>query len=102
MTAFGEGLVEAAQQALAIARGEAQPGTYRVHSSQTLDVKVVRRELGFTQAEFAARFGFPIATLRDLEQGRARPDASTLAYLTVIRHDSAAVLRALEHAQKSD
>ena len=99
MTAFGEGLVEAAQQALAIARGEAQPGTYRVHGSPNLDVKAVRLGLGFTQAEFAARFGFPIGVLRALEQGRAQPDTPMRAYLTVIRHDAAAVLRALDHSQ---
>lgn len=98
MTAFGEGLVEAAQQALAIARGEADPQTYRVHGPQDFDVKAVREGLGLTQAEFAARFGFPIGTLRDLENRRVRPDASTQAYLTVIRHEPAAVLRALEHA----
>ncbi|MEL6064345.1 MULTISPECIES: helix-turn-helix domain-containing protein [unclassified Methylobacterium] len=99
MTAFGEGLVEAAQQALAIARGEADPQTYRVHSPQTNAVKAVRQELGLTQAEFADRFGFAIRTLRDLEQGRVQPDATTQAYLTVIRHESGAVLRALERAR---
>lgn len=99
MTAFGEGLVEAAQQALAIARGEADPQTYRVRSPQANAVKSVREELGLTQAEFADRFGFAIRKLRDLEQGRVQPDAAMQAYLTVIRHESGAVLRALERAR---
>ena len=96
MTTFGKGLVEAAQEALAIARGEADPATYRVFKPETIDVKAIRKGLRLTQAEFAARYRFPIGTLRDLEQGRARPDASTRAYLTVISREPAIVQRALE------
>jgi putative transcriptional regulator len=33
-------------------------------------VKTLRRALGFTQEEFAARYHIPIGTLRDWEQGR--------------------------------
>ncbi|KMO10648.1 hypothetical protein QR79_30840, partial [Methylobacterium indicum] len=58
----------------------------------------IRKATGLTQAEFAQRFGFPLGTLRDLEQGRARPDSSTRAYLTVISRDPGAVQRALEPA----
>ena len=39
--------------------------------------------------------GFPIATLRDWEQGRSRPDTSARAYLTVIEREPKAVERAL-------
>jgi len=98
MTAFGQGFVEAARQAAAIARGEADPTTYRVHVPADIDVKAIRAGLGLTQAEFAASYGFPIGTLRDLEQGRARPDASTRAYLLVISREPEAVQRALNAA----
>ncbi|MDR7040072.1 putative transcriptional regulator [Methylobacterium sp. BE186] len=95
MTAFGKGPIESAEQALAIARGEADPATYRVHVPPKIDVRAIRTGLGLTQAEFAHRFGFPIGTLRDLEQGRASPDSSTRAYLTVIRREPEVVQRAL-------
>ena len=96
MTSFGKGLVEAARQAQAIARGELDPATYRVRVPADIDVKAIRKATKLTQAAFAARFGFPIGALRDLEQGRARPDASTRAYLLVIRREPEAVQRALD------
>lgn len=98
MTSFGEGLVEAARQAAAIARGEADPATYGVHVPAEIDVAAIRKRLKLTQAAFAERFGFPVGTLRDLEKGRARPDVSTRAYLTVISRDPEAVRRALAAA----
>lgn len=96
MSSFGKGLVNAARQARAIARGEAEPATFRVYTPDAVDVVAIRKSLGLTQAKFAARYGFPIGTLRDLEQGRVRPDASTRAYLKVIRREPEIVKRALE------
>lgn len=58
--------------------------------------KVLRRALGLTQEEFAARFQIPLGTLRDWEQGKAEPDQSARAYLRAIAGDAAAVQRALE------
>jgi putative transcriptional regulator len=98
MTSFGKGLVEAAHQAVAIAEGRADPETYRVHASPLVDIKAIRRALDLTQTQFAHRFGFPIGTLRDLEQGRAQPDSSTRAYLLVISREPALVQRVLESA----
>jgi len=50
-------------------------------------VKTLRRALGFTQEEFAARYQIPLGTLRDWEQGRTEPDQPTRAYLKVIAAD---------------
>lgn len=58
--------------------------------------RTLRRALGLTQEEFAARYRIPIGTLRDWEQGRAEPDQPARAYLTVIAHDPEGVRRALE------
>jgi putative transcriptional regulator len=58
--------------------------------------RILRRALGLTQEEFAARYRIPIGTLRDWEQGRAQPDQPARAYLTVIAHDPEGVRRALE------
>lgn len=98
MASLGSRLIQSAKEATAIARGDADPATYRVHVPAEIDVKAIRAGLNLTQAEFAARYGFPIGTLRDLEQGRAKPDASTRAYLLVISREPAAVQRALETA----
>lgn len=60
-------------------------------------VKTLRRALGVTQEEFATRFGIPLGTLRDWEQGRTEPDQPARAYLRVIAYDPRAVQRALEY-----
>lgn len=62
---------------------------------RTPQVKVIRRALGLTQEQFAARFHIPLGTLRDWEQGAATPDQSARAYLTVIARDPDAVAKAL-------
>ena len=98
MTAFGKQLIQAAKEVRAIASGKADPATYRVRTPADVDVKAIRTGQKLTQAEFAARYGFPIGTLRDIEQGRVKPDASTRAYLMVISKEPAAVQRALEAA----
>ena len=64
-------------------------------------VKTLRRALGLTQEEFAARYHIPIGTLRDWEQGRTEPDQPARAYLTVIARDPEGVLRALQGAPTS-
>ena len=57
--------------------------------------KTLRRALGLTQEEFAARYQIPIGTLRDWEQGRAEPDQPARAYLKAIAGNPDAVQRAL-------
>jgi len=58
-------------------------------------VKTLRRALGLTQEEFAARYDLPLGTLRDWEQGRTEPDQPARAYLRVIAADPKGVARAL-------
>jgi putative transcriptional regulator len=56
----------------------------------------IRKRLGISQAEFAARFHVPVGTLRDWEQNRKQPDAPALAYLRVIAREPGMVARALQ------
>jgi putative transcriptional regulator len=51
---------------------------------RTPQARIIRRALGLTQEEFAARYHIPLGTLRDWEQGRATPEQPARAYLTVI------------------
>jgi putative transcriptional regulator len=66
---------------------------------RTPQVKIIRRALGLSQDDFAARFQIPIGTLRDWEQGRAIPDQAARAYLKVIARDPEAVRKALKSSQ---
>ncbi len=61
-------------------------------------VRLARQAAGLSQPEFAERFQIPVATLRDWEQGRRKPDAASLAYLPVIEREPEAVVRALQGA----
>ena len=58
--------------------------------------KIIRRALGLTQEEFAARYRIPVGTLRDWEEGRAEPDEAARAYLMVIAREPELVRKALE------
>ena len=62
---------------------------------RTPRVKIIRRALGLTQQEFSGRFGIPIGTLRDWEQGAAEPDQAARTYLAVIANNPEAVTKAL-------
>lgn len=59
-------------------------------------IRRVRRSLGISQETFAKRFGIPLGTLRDWEQGRTEPDAASRSFIKVIERDPKAVEKALE------
>ena len=73
----------------------------RARMKHTPRAKLIRRTLGLTQEEFAARFQIPLGTLRDWEQGAAEPDQAARAYLKVIARDPEAVRRALDFPGRS-
>ena len=56
----------------------------------------LRRALGLTREEFAARYRIPLGTLHEWEQGRSEPDQPARAYLTVIAHDPEGVRHAFQ------
>ena len=58
-------------------------------------VKSVRVRLGLTQEEMAASLRISVATLRNWEQGRTRPEGPAEALLTALDRNPRAVLRAL-------
>ena len=63
---------------------------------RTPQAKIIRRALGLSQEDFAARYHIPIGTLRDWEQGRVEPDQAARAYLTVIAREPDTVRDALK------
>jgi len=80
----GERILRGLDQAIAWARGEDVPVRVTTVEVPIIDVRTVRRKLRLSQAQFAAKFGFPPATLRNWEQGRTRPDTPTCVLLAVI------------------
>jgi hypothetical protein len=63
--------IQAAQEGAARVSGEAVPGAV-LHKPP--DVCAIHGRLKLTQPAFAQRFGLPVGTVRDWEQGRAVPD----------------------------
>lgn len=70
----------------------------RVHVPQEVDVRAIRRKLGMSQAEFAARFAFDKKTVQNWEQGQRRPEGPARVLLHVIEREHEAVERALQAA----
>lgn len=91
-TAF-ESIKQGLTEAVAHAKGE--PLAAKVYEPRPVDVAALRRRMDMTQEQFAARFGFSVATLRHWERGDRRPAGASLVLLNVIERDSQAVLRAL-------
>lgn len=96
MSKLGKRLIEAAEEALSIARGDFDVSTYRVHIPAAIDTRAIRRTLKLTQQQFAARYQIPVATLRDWEQGRRVPDAPARALIAAIREEPEVIRRALK------
>jgi putative transcriptional regulator len=94
MSKVGKQLLAAAREARAFARGEAVEG-FRVHVPDQIDVKAVRNKLGVSQTEFATFFGVDVASVRNWEQGRRRPEGPARVLLKVIEHRPEAVREAL-------
>jgi putative transcriptional regulator len=92
-------MTPAAVKRAALADPDARPLTRAdlKRMKRTPQAKIIRRALGMTQEEFAARYRIPLGTLRDWEQGRAIPDQPARAYLTVIARSPREVRQALEN-----
>lgn len=67
----------------------------KTHKPQTVDVSALRQKMGMTQEQFAARFGFSVATLRHWERGDRSPNGASLVLLNVIKHAPESVEAAL-------
>jgi putative transcriptional regulator len=80
----GRRIIQGLEQAVAWTRGNNDRVRVTLVQVPEIDIRKVRRKMGLSQSQFATRFGFPPATLRNWEQGRARPDAPTRVLLAVI------------------
>lgn len=90
-----EGLTEA----LAVARGEAEP--FKLHVPAELDVKEIRSATGMTQKDFASTFGFGLDQVKQWEQNRARPVQAMRAYLLLIQDNPQYLMQALRRLHEA-
>src|ERR1035438_7824492 len=87
----GARIIEGLGQSIAWTRGENDNVRVTLVNVPEVDVREVRTKMGLSQAQFATKFGFPPATLRNWQQGRSRPDAPTRVLLAVIAKHPEAV-----------
>lgn len=96
--AIGARIIEGLEQAISWTRGENTDVRVTLIQVPEVNVREVRTNMGLSQAQFATKFGFPPATLRNWEQGRSRPDAPTRVLLAVIAKHPEAVEDVLRKA----
>ncbi len=88
------------EDALAYVKGDHKRGKAHVVQVPAVDVRKARRKLGMSQDRFAASFGVSVATVRNWEQGRRRPEGAARVLLRVIEREPDAVRRALAPEQR--
>src|SRR5882762_4542782 len=94
----GESIIQGLKEAIAWTKGENENVRVTLVHAPKVDVRKVRLMMGLSQAQFATKFGFPPATLRNWEQGRSHPDAPTRVLLAVIAKHPDAVEDVLRKA----
>lgn len=95
---IGQEVITSLKEAIAWAGGEPVPVRVTTIKVPRTDVRAVRRKLRLSQSQFAAKFGFQPATLKNWEQGRTRPDGPARVLLAVIARHPEAVEDALRQA----
>ncbi len=80
----GQSIITALREAIAWSQREtvaARETTVRVPQ---VDVRQLRRRLRLSQTQFAAKFGFAPASVRNWEQGRRQPEGPARVLLALI------------------
>lgn len=83
-TVAGQSIIAGVKQAIAWANGEAVGARETVVHVPKVNVRRLRKKLHLSQGSFAAKFGFPEATIRNWEQGRREPELAARILLAVI------------------
>jgi putative transcriptional regulator len=91
----GQEIVASLTEAIEWTKGGKVPVRITTVRVPEVNVRQVRRRLNLSQSEFAARFGFAPASVRNWEQGRTHPDGPARILLAVIAKHPEAVQDAL-------
>jgi putative transcriptional regulator len=93
-----DAMTEKERHAAAVSDPDCPPATAAqlARARRVPNVRALRERLSLTQEEFAARFGLPLGTVRDWEQGAHRPDRAAQVLLRVIAANPDAVVHALK------
>ncbi|MCG7927275.1 MAG: helix-turn-helix domain-containing protein [Candidatus Thiodiazotropha taylori] len=76
-------------------QGKQTGGKASYYPPPEVNVYAIRHKLGYSQEEFANKYGFSLGTLRNWEQGRRQPEGPARVLLKVIEKNHKAVEMAL-------
>ncbi len=86
-------LFKSVKEGGAILRGETEPS--REFIFEPIDIQSIRKKYGLSQDKFARLLGISVATLRNWEQGRRKPEGPARVLLRVADKHPEAVLDAV-------
>lgn len=66
------------------------------HAPESIDVRSIRASSRLTQEGFARTYGFSVASLRDWEQGRRKPERAARILLAMIAEEPETVKRVMQ------
>jgi putative transcriptional regulator len=90
-----QGILASLQETLDFVKTGKKSKGMKIHIPREYDTKIIRKNLGMSQSQFAKTFGFNLRTLQEWEQGRRVPDQSAKVLLRVIDKEPQAVINAL-------
>jgi putative transcriptional regulator len=91
-----EELLESVRQGASIVHGKRKPSRcIQVRTSEP-NVRTIRANYGLSQDKFASLMGISVATLRNWEQGRRRPEGPARVLLFVAAKHPEAVLEVVQ------
>lgn len=79
-------LKKSLEEVIRFERGELQLKTTEV-VPPLIDVKKLRADIGLSQSDFAARYGFSTAAIRNWEQGLREPEGPARTLLALIERN---------------
>lgn len=89
-------IIAGLREAVRYSRGDRSAGKSRViNVPAPPDARAIRVRQGLSQPQFAAKYGFPLSTLRNWEQGHRAPTGASRVLLLVIEKQPQAVEAAL-------
>jgi putative transcriptional regulator len=98
---IGKEIIDGLEEIKAWKQGKVKLKTFAVELPRAADVQAIRKDLGFSQEEFALFMGVSVGTLRNWEQERREPHGPARSLLLVAAKQPQAVRKAFEAAVPS-
>jgi putative transcriptional regulator len=88
---IGASIIRGMREAIAFAKGEDVHAKVHRINVPVVDPRQIRQSMNLSQADFALKYGFSVATVRNWEQGRRAPELPAKILLAVIAKHPEAV-----------